>query len=672
MQGLSDFNLNLSEVLPDLAKRLKEGEALRQHLLSNTNTVNYENLILPLARFHHRLHCFWSPVAHLNAVRNTPELRDVYDKGVVKLTEYHVKLSQDEALFQAYEALSQSQDFAVWPEARRRVIENALRDFKLSGVGLPEDKKKQFQEIETRLSECTSQFEHHLMDAIDAWAYHTTDIAELAGLPAVLLDMAQEKAKAKNLSGYLFGIDAPTYSTIIAHAQNRKLREHFYKAYVTRASELGEAAFDNSKVMIEILQLRHELAKLLGYGNFAQVSLASKMAKTEERVLQFLRDLAARSRLKAQSELDEIKAFARAEHIDYTLEAYDLPYFSERMKEAHFGFSEEDLRPYFPLSRVLEGLFVLLNRLFGLNLQQKQVPVWDESVQFYEVYDEDNKLRGGIYMDFFARAQKRSGAWMDDACGRFFDHEIQDYPIAYLTCNFLKGESGSEACLLHDDIVTLFHEMGHVLQHVLTLINEPDVAGIAGIPWDAVELPSQFLENFAWQQEVIRDLSRHIKTGESLPEAMIQNLLATKTFLGAMQMLRQIEFALFDFVLYQNIPPKQAEEILNTLNEIRREVAVVNVPVYNRFAHGFSHIFAGGYAAGYYSYKWAEVLSADAFSRFEEEGIFNLQTGRAFRQTILESGGSRDALQLFVEFRGREPKIDALLQATGIGRVPLA
>ncbi len=661
MQGLANFNLNLSVILSELKKRLKVGEDLRDKLMSQSH-FTYENLVLPLAAFHHELHIFWSPLSHLNAVKNTPELRKVYDAGVVLFTEYQVKLAQDERLYAAYKALQDVKDFNSWPEARRRVIDYAIRDFKLSGVALPAAKKKQYKELQTKLSECTTQFEHHLMDAIDAWSYHTEKQDELEGIPEVVLAASVEKAKAKGRTGYLFGIDAPTYIAVMSHAKNPELRKHFYRAYVTRASELGDIKFDNSKLMVEILKLKQQEAQLLEFKNYAQVSLATKMAKTEERVLSFLRDLAVRTKKKALAELEEIKTFALQMTADSgqktELAVYDIPYYSERMKEVRFGFSDEELRQYFPLSKVLNGLFGLLQQIFGISFVKKDAPSWDSAVQFFEVYDEHKNLRGGIYMDLFARAQKRSGAWMDDARGRFFAEGIHDHPIAYLTCNFMQGDAKQESYLLHDDIVTLFHEMGHVLQHVLTQVNEPDVAGISGIPWDAVELPSQFLENFAWQKEVLKQFG--------LPDDLIQKLRETQTFQGALQMLRQIEFALFDFLLHQRLPPKTAEEIQALLDEVRQEAAVVIPPEFNRFQHSFSHIFAGGYSAGYYSYKWAEVLSADAFSRFEEEGLFNRGIGEIFRKTILESGGARDALELFVEFRGREPKVDALLRASGI------
>lgn len=663
MYNLPNFNLDLPSILPKLTALLEEGVTIRKQVCETEAT--YEKLVLPLAEFHHRLGCFWSPVAHLNSVKNTPELRKVYDEGVVKLTEYQVQMAQDEKLCQAYQKLQEATAFKNIPEARRRVVENALRDFKLAGVALPSSQKKEYAKIQTQLSECATQFEHHLMDAIDAWSYHVTDAEMLKGLPQVVLEAASAKARAQNLEGYVFGIDAPTYVAVISHAQDRALREHFYRAYVSRASDLGDKKYDNSQVMVDLLSLRQVEAQLLDFTNYTAVSLATKMAKNEEQVLAFLKDLARRSKPKAIVELDEIKVFAKKQGVAYQLEAFDLPYFSERMKEAQFGFSDEELRPYFLLSQVLKGLFDLLKQVFGLIFKEKKVPVWEESVQFFEVYDETGDLRGGIYMDFFARPQKRSGAWMDDARGRFFIGEYRDYPIAYLTCNFLKGE-GAEPCLLHDEVVTLFHEMGHVLQHVLTRVDEPDVAGISGIPWDAVELPSQFLENFAWQKEVLQKLSRHVKTGQPLSEHLIKKLRETQTFQGALQMLRQIEFSLFDFILHQTPKIKDAIAIQALLNAVREEVAVVKAPEYNRFQHGFSHIFAGGYAAGYYSYKWAEVLSADAFSRFEEEGLFNPNIGKAFRATILELGGARDALELFTEFRGREPRVDALLKSSGI------
>jgi len=657
MITLPNFKLNLKTVLSELETRLNDGVQLRKQLVQGPG-LSYEALVLPLAKFHHELSCFWSPVSHLNSVQNTPELREVYDQGVVKLTDYQVALAQDSALYQAYADLAQAADFQSWPEARRRVIENALRDFKLSGVALNVEKKKQYQELQARLSKLTTEFEHHLMDAVDAWNYHTEDPKQLLDLPEGLVASAAAKAKAQGKSGYSLGIDAPTYVTVISHAQNRNVREHFYKAYVTRASEFGEANFDNSPVMVEILKLRQEEALLLEFKNFAAVSLATKMAQHETEVIDFLRDLANRSKKQAKLELQVVRDFAKTQSVDFELAAYDLPYYSERMKEQQFGFSDEALRQYFPLSKVLETLFNLLQRLFGLHFKSKDVPVWDKTVQFVEVYDEANHLRGGIYMDFFARSGKRSGAWMDDARGRFMVEGIHDLPIAYLTCNFLQAEPGKESCLLHDDVVTLFHEMGHVLQHVLTLVDEPDVAGISGIPWDAVELPSQFLENFAWQVEVLEKFK--------LPQDLIEKLRGSQTFQGGLYMLRQIEFALFDFLLHQGLPPKNPQAIQALLNEVRQEVSVSLPPEYNRFQNSFAHIFAGGYAAGYYSYKWAEVLSSDAFSRFEEEGLFNPAIGKAFRETILESGGGRDPMDLFVEFRGRKPSVDALLRLSGI------
>ncbi len=647
-----NFDLNLPQALTHLDTLLDEGRALVAQVKAET-MPSYANVVDAMTVFDNKLHRFWAPISHLNSVQNSDALRPIYEAGLAKLTDYGMEVSQDEGLFRQYEAIAESADFEILSTAQQKVIEHALRDFRLSGVALPEKEKAAFKKMETELSDLATQFEQHLMDAIDAWTYHTDEVSELEGLPAHLLDQARVKAKS---SGYTFGLDAPTYMVIMSYAKNRSLREHFYRAFVTRASDLGDPAFDNSDLMVDILKLRQAQAKLLGFKDYSHYALEGKMAPSLKAVIHFLEGLGQAAKKAGAAEIKALHTFAESQGFIGPLQSYDIPYYAERMKESLFGFSEEDLRPHFPISRVRADFFAVLHEMFGLSFHKKEVSVWHPDVEFFEVFDETGSLRGGIYMDLYAREKKRSGAWMDDAEGRLFKLDVTQHPKAFLTANFLRGKAGDESFLTHDDVITLFHEMGHVLQHVLTQVDEPAVSGISGVAWDAVEFPSQFMEHFAWSDRVL----------SALPSDLKAQLLQSRIFHGALQMLRQLEFALFDLELHQSHQIKTPQDINILLNQVRAQVSVIKVPEYNRFPQSFSHIFAGGYASLYYSYKWAEVLSCDAFLLFDEKKEALPVLGKRFRETVLELGGSVDAMDVFIAFRGRPPNGDALLQYAGI------
>lgn len=661
---LADFDIELTKVIPELQARINQGLALVD-TLSQLKDPRFETLVLPLSEFHADLGEFWAPVSHLNNVANTDELRKVYEEGAILLSDFAVSLGQNKALYQAYEHLKESAHFKHLSGPEQKIIKDALLDFELAGVALPDAERQAFKQCQKELVEATTQFEHHLMDAIKEWHLDVSDVQDFDGVPEVVIAQAKNKAEALGIKGYRFGIDAPTYLAVMGYAHNSKIREQFYRAYSTRASEFGPKPFDNSEVMVRLVNLRAKAAALLKYPHFANYALIKRMAKNPEEVLEFLYDLAKRSRQKALDDLHELESFAKSEGHTLPLQAWDIAYFSERLKHQKLGFTEEALRPYFPLTQVWQGLLNLVATIFGIRFREKKIHAWHQDVQFLEVYD-DQGLIGGIYVDLYARDHKRSGAWMDECKSlRVVRGQVQS-PLAFLNANFLPPQNGEDAQLTHDEVTTLFHELGHVLQHVLTKISLPEIGGIHSIPWDAVELPSQFMENFCYEPEVLKKLTRHVETGKSLDDELIQALRASRTFQSGMMMLRQLEFALFDMHLYLHDDIKSSADIQKILDQVRREIAVIIPPKFNRFQHSFSHIFAGGYAAGYYSYKWAEVLSSDAFSRFEQEGILNPGVGRDFRNTILGEGGSRDAMDVFVDFRGREPTIDALLKHSGI------
>ncbi|MCF1182235.1 oligopeptidase A [Marichromatium gracile] len=654
-------------VEPALDAQLAECRALIERLTREIAVPTWENFIEPLEESEDRLGRVWSPVSHLNSVLNSEALRTAYNACLPKLSDYGTEVGQNEALFRAYRAVATQEHLDA---DQRRVLDNALRDFHLSGVDLPADKKARYKEISQSLSALTSKFAENVLDATNAWELHLEDESRLAGLPESARALLRQNAEQRELPGWLLTLHMPSYLPVMTYADDRELRAECYRAFATRASDQGPHAgeWDNSEIMEQILALRHEQAQLLGFANYAERSLATKMARTPEEVIGFLGDLAERSLPQAQRELDELTAFAREHHGVDQLEPWDVGYYAEKLRQHRYQISDEELRPYFPLSRVLDGLFGVAERLFGVRFQEVEAfDTYHPDVRFFEIRDaEHGALRGQFYLDPFARPHKRGGAWMDTCSDRMHSATRDQIPVAYLVCNFAPPVGARPALLTHDEVETLFHEFGHGLHHLLTKVDYPAVAGINGVPWDAVELPSQFLENWCWERESLDLFARHWETDEPLPETLYQRMRAAKHFQSAMQMVRQLEFALFDFRIHLEYDPARGGRIQEILQSVREQVAVIHPPAFHRFAHGFSHIFAGGYAAGYYSYKWAEVLSADAFSLFEERGVFDPATGRAFREHILERGGAEDAMTLFVRFRGREPDTEALLRQSGI------
>lgn len=671
MDSLPPFSqIKPEQVQPAVMQAIADCKQKISDVLAQRDPHTWDSLIAPLEEVNDRLSRIWSPVSHLNSVLNSEALREAHDACLPLLSEFQTYVGQHEGLYQAYLALSQSDDFPLLSGAQRKEIQNTLRDFRLSGIGLPAEAQQRYGEIQARLSELASRFSNNVLDATQGWHKLVADEAELAGLPESVRAAARQMAELKGKEGWLFTLDIPSYLPVMMYADNRELRAEMYEAFTTRASDQGPNAgkWDNSAIMSELLTLRRELAQLLGFANYAELSLATKMADKTEQVVSFLTDLAAKSLPQGKAELEEIRAFAAEQHGQSELAAWDLAYYAEKLKQHKFSISDEQLRPYFPASKVVKGLFEVVKRVFGMKVRERLgIDTWHPDVRFYDIFDADDELRGSFYLDLYAREHKQGGAWMDVCLGRRYrqDGSLQK-PVAYLTCNFNGPVDGKPALFTHNEVVTLFHEFGHGIHHMLTRIDVAGVAGINGVAWDAVELPSQFLENWCWESEALAFISGHYETGEPLPADLLEKMLTARNFQAAMQMLRQLEFALFDFRLHQEFDPANPAQLPALLDEVRSQVAVMTPPAFNRFQHSFSHIFAGGYAAGYYSYKWAEVLSADAFSRFEEEGIFNPATGQSFLKNILEKGGSKEPMELFRAFRGREPKVDALLRHSGI------
>lgn len=671
MDSLPPFSqIKPEQVQPAVIQAIADCKQKISDVLAQRDPHTWDSLIAPLEEVNDRLSRIWSPVSHLNSVLNSEALREAHDACLPLLSEFQTYVGQHEGLYQAYLALSQSDDFPLLSGAQRKEIQNTLRDFRLSGIGLPAEAQQRYGEIQARLSELASRFSNNVLDATQGWHKLVADEAELAGLPDSVRAAARQMAELKGKEGWLFTLDIPSYLPVMMYADNRELRAEMYEAFTTRASDQGPNAgkWDNSAIMSELLTLRRELAQLLGFANYAELSLATKMADKTEQVVSFLTDLAAKSLPQGKAELEEIRTFAAEQHGQSELAAWDLAYYAEKLKQHKFSISDEQLRPYFPASKVVKGLFEVVKRVFGMKVRERLgIDTWHPDVRFYDIFDAGDELRGSFYLDLYAREHKQGGAWMDVCLGRRYrqDGSLQK-PVAYLTCNFNGPVDGKPALFTHNEVVTLFHEFGHGIHHMLTRIDVAGVAGINGVAWDAVELPSQFLENWCWESEALAFISGHYETGEPLPADLLEKMLTARNFQAAMQMLRQLEFALFDFRLHQEFDPANPAQLPALLDEVRSQVAVMTPPAFNRFQHSFSHIFAGGYAAGYYSYKWAEVLSADAFSRFEEEGIFNPATGQSFLKNILEKGGSKEPMELFRAFRGREPKVDALLRHSGI------
>ncbi|MGF1839279.1 oligopeptidase A [Vibrio atlanticus] len=657
-------------VKPAVEQVIEECRNKIEQVLEGNTSPSWDNLVAPIDEVDDRLGRIWSPVSHMNSVMNSDELRDAYESCLPVLSEYGTWVGQHKGLFEAYKAIKASEAFSALNQAQQKTITDALRDFELSGIGLPADEQHRYGEISKRQSELGSQFSNNVLDATMGWSKQITDVAELAGMPESALAAAQAAAEAKEQEGYLLTLDIPSYLPVMTYCDNQDLRKELYEAYVTRASDRGPNAgkWDNTEIITEQLKLRHEIARMLGFSTYSEKSLSTKMAETPDQVLGFLNDLAVKAKPQGEREVEELRQFAEKEFGVSELNLWDIAYYSEKQKQNLFEISDEELRPYFPESNAVSGLFEVLNRVFGMSVTEREgVDTWHDSVRFFDIFDATGTLRGSFYLDLYAREHKRGGAWMDDCRGRRITQsgELQT-PVAYLTCNFNKPVGDKPALFTHDEVVTLFHEFGHGIHHMLTQVDASAVSGINGVPWDAVELPSQFLENWCWEEEALSFISGHFETGEALPKEMLEKMLAAKNFQSAMFILRQLELGLFDFTLHTEYDPEVGARVLETLADVKSKVSVLPSLDWNRFSHSFGHIFAGGYSAGYYSYLWAEVLSADAFSAFEEEGIFNTETGNRFLNNILEMGGSEEPMELFKRFRGREPQIDAMLRHAGI------
>ncbi|MGB5834299.1 MAG: M3 family metallopeptidase [Thiohalocapsa sp.] len=664
-------------VEPAIDQLLADGRRLLSRLAERADQATWETFVDPIEEEDDRLSQAWSPVSHLNSVMNSDELRAAYNACLPKLSDYASEVGQNPDLYRGYKQVSKQPDLDA---AQRKMLENTLRDLHLAGVDLPADKKARFREISQEISQLTSKFAENVLDATNAWHKQLDNEDRLAGLPASAKALARQHAKERELDGWALTLDFPSFEPVMRYAEDRNLRREVYEAFTTRASDQGPNAgqWDNSQAMERILALRHEQARLLGFASFAELSLAPKMARGTDEVIAFLNDLSERSVAQARGELDELKKFALGEQGVDDLQPWDLAYWSEKLRQHRYAISDEELKPYFPLEGVINGMFAVAEKLFDVRIERADtgdggVDTWHPDVRFYRILDDQSspvrdqgKTRAEFYLDPFARRRKQGGAWMNGAVSRMkMEHRAQR-PVAHLVCNFTPAVDGHPSLLTHREVETLFHEFGHGLHHMLTRVDYPPVAGISGVPWDAVELPSQFMENWCWERESLDLLAAHWETGECIPDDLFKRMTAAKNFQSGMSMVRQLEFALFDFRMHMEYDPAHGGRIYEILDQVRDQVAVLKPPASNRFAHGFSHIFAGGYAAGYYSYKWAEVLSADAFSLFEERGIFDASSGRAFREHILEKGGSADAMELYAAFRGREPTVDALLRHTGI------
>jgi oligopeptidase A len=665
--GLPRFaEIKPEHVAPAIEQLLAENRALIARLLKDSAPPTWRSFVAPMEDANERLSRAWGPVGHLNAVMNSPELREVYNATLPRITQYYAELAQNMALFDKFKALQNSPEFPSLSAARKKIIENQLRDFRLGGAELPDAQKARYLQVQERLAELSSRFSDNLLDATNDYTLFVVTKDELRGLPEDVLQTAHEAARATNRSGWLFTLKAPSYMPIMQYADNRELRGNMYRAYGTRASEFGKPEWDNTPLMDEIIKLRGEEAHILGFANYGELSLESKMANSPEQVIDFMRELAKRARPFAEKDLAELREFARSELDIPDLQAWDVSYSSEKLREHRYAFSEREVKQYFPEDAVLPGMFRLVETLYDLTIKQGEAPVWHNDVRFFNVRNHQNQLVGQFYLDLYARNSKRGGAWMDDAITRRRLASGIQTPVAYLNCNFSAPVGGKPAVFTHDEVITLFHEFGHGLHHLLTEVEDLGVSGINGVEWDAVELPSQFMENFCWEWEVIHGMTGHVDTGEQLPRELFDKMLAAKNFQSGLQCLRQIEFSLFDMLMHSNFEPAGGRTILQLLDEVRTEVALLIPPVFHRFPHSFSHIFSGGYAAGYYSYKWAEVLSADAYSMFEENGVLNPDVGARFRSEILATGGSRGAMQSFTAFRGREPSMEALLRHNGL------
>jgi oligopeptidase A len=665
--GLPRFDeVKAAHVTPAIDRLLDQGRIILEQLASATETPTWENFVRPMEDMEEQISRAWSQVSHMNAVVNSPELREAYNDNLPKLTAFYADLSQDERLYARFRALRESAAYSSLSPAQRKIVDNELRDFRLGGAELPEDKKARFKAIQEELSTLSAKFEENLLDTTNDFSLYIDQADSLRGIPPDALQAAQDAAREDGKTGWKFTLHFPSYMPVLQYADDRALREQLYRAYATRASEFGKPEWDNTTLISSILKLRHEAAVMLDYQNYAEMSLATKMAESPAQVEEFLQTLAVRAKPFAERDMQELREYAASKLGLTDLQAWDIAYASEKLREEKYAFSDQEVKQYFPEQQVLHGLFKVTETIFGVHVRKSAAPVWHDNADFYEITDHQGKLVGQFYLDLYARNNKRGGAWMDEAITRRKKSHGVETPVAYLTCNFSAPVGDKPALFTHDEVITMFHEFGHGLHHMLTQVDDYGVSGIKGVEWDAVELPSQFMENFCWEWDVLRHMTKHVETGAQLPRDLFDKMIAAKNFQAGMQTVRQIEFSLFDMRLHGDFDPNGSKTSLDLIEEVRDEVAVVRPPKWNRFPNNFSHIFAGGYGAGYYSYKWAEVLSADAYSLFEENGVLSEETGRRFWDEILAQGGSRPALESFIAFRGRAPDIDALLRHNGM------
>tara|TARA_R110001592_G_scaffold86031_4_gene254063 strand:+ start:9523 stop:11559 length:2037 start_codon:yes stop_codon:yes gene_type:complete len=665
-----DFDaIAITDFEPALEQVLKENRQLVSDLIAK-GVDSWDELVFPLEETDDHLNKVWAVISHYNSVLNSDELREIYKRIIALLTDYNTEMGQNFELYAAYQRLADRDDFSLLTQEKKQSIKHILRSFKLSGVALPDAEKAEYSALKKKLSSLSNVFSENVLDATQAWTFHIESKDQLPGLPESALQLLASLAKENgHESGYLLTLDAPCYLPVMTYCEDAAIREKMYEAFMTRASDQGPHAgkWDNSQTIQEILIARQALSKLLSFDNYAQQSLATKMAGSVDEVVEFLEQLADKGREFAKQELEDLKDFAKKESGSDEFNVWDAGFYAEKLKQQRFDISQEELRPYFPAPTVLNGLFNIVKRLFNVEVfARPEVSSFHPDACYYSIYSEGVEI-AGFYLDLYARKNKRGGAWMADCRSRrrLIDGSIQ-VPVAFLVCNFTPPVDGKPSLLTHNEVTTLFHEFGHGLHHMLTTVNVAAVSGISGVPWDVVELPSQFLENWCWQEESLAMMSQHHETGEPLPKAMLDKMLQAKHFQNGMMLMRQIEFSLFDFLLHRDFTEKENNDVLALMDYVRNKVSVLKPPAYTRFSHAFSHIFSGGYAAGYYSYKWAEVLAADAFSRFEEEGIFNSQTGLDYKEQILQKGGSLEAMDMFVNFRGRKPSVDPLLKQAGM------
>ena len=670
---LLDFNglprfatIRTEHITPAVEALLTENRALIKRLTATSVAATWDSFVAPLEDANERLGRAWGVVGHLHGVLDSPELREAYNANQPGIVQYWTELGQNLALFEKYKALRASTEFASLKGQQQKIIDNEIRDFRLSGAELSEEKKQRYAQIMDELARLSTKFSENVLDATNAFSTTVEDLADVAGIPEDSLELAAEAAQKAGAKGWKFTLHAPSYMPVMQYADNRDLRETIYRAHVTRASEFGKPEWDNTPLIAQILKLRNEAAQLLGYSSHAKVSLATKMAESPRQVVDFLENLAAKAKPFALKDWDELNAFAANELGIAQMQAWDSSYASEKLRLRRYDFSDQEVKQYFPEPKVMQGMFRVIETIYGLHIESEQAEAWDPNVRFYRISEKDGTVIGRFYVDLYARETKRGGAWMDEAITRRLVGATVQTPVAYLNCNFPSPAGDKPATFSHDDVITLFHEFGHGLHHMLTRVDYLGVSGIRGVEWDAVELPSQFMENFCWEWDVLSHMTAHVDTGAPLPRALFDKMVAAKNFQSGMQMVRQVEFSLFDMLLHDEFDPESGKTAQHLLDEIRSKVAVSVPPPWNRFPNNFSHIFSGGYSAGYYSYKWAEVLSADAYSAFEESGVLDPGTGARFREEILAVGGSRPAIESFKAFRGREPTVDALMRHSGM------